>query len=369
MFAGGGMARLGLGENWQCLLANDIDAMKCKTYRKNFGSEDLIENDIHRLDVNAFPQARADLMWGSFPCQDLSLAGPRAGIAGPRSGAFFGFWRIFEDLHRANCAPRIIALENVTGLLTSNGGADFSTIATRIANAGYRVSAVIIDAVHFTPQSRPRLFIFGFAPDLASNLRDLPTGKHQPMIERAQDRLPETIRASWIDLPIPDRQRTQLRLADIIDHRAENWLDDNRSNTLLTMMAPAQRARIAALIKHKATRFGTGFRRTRRENGVSVQRFEVRFDNIAGCLRTPAGGSSRQFIIAVDNGQIRIRLMSGREAARLMGIDDDYALPTSATAALKICGDGVCVPVVKWIGEHILQPALSHDACALASCA
>lgn len=72
-FAGGGMARLGLGPRWRCLFANDFDAAKCAAYRANFGGADLVEADIASLAASDLPRERADLAWASFPCQDLSL--------------------------------------------------------------------------------------------------------------------------------------------------------------------------------------------------------------------------------------------------------------------------------------------------------
>jgi DNA (cytosine-5)-methyltransferase 1 len=78
-FAGGGMARLGLGSSWRCLLANDLDPQKCASYRANFGGADLIEGDIAKIDISDLPRETVDLVWGSFPCQDLSLAGARGG--------------------------------------------------------------------------------------------------------------------------------------------------------------------------------------------------------------------------------------------------------------------------------------------------
>ncbi|MEQ8936840.1 MAG: DNA cytosine methyltransferase, partial [Amphiplicatus sp.] len=132
-FAGGGMARLGLGPRWRCLLANDMDAQKCAAYRANFGGDDLVEADIAALNADALPQTRADLAWASFPCQDLSLAGARAGLQGARSGAFFQFWRLMEELRAEGRGPRLVALENVAGLLTSNGGADFRAVIETIA--------------------------------------------------------------------------------------------------------------------------------------------------------------------------------------------------------------------------------------------
>ena len=123
-FAGGGMARLGLGEGWRCLLANDFDPVKVATYRANFGDEDLREGDVWALSAQDLPGS-ADLAWASSPCQDFSLAGGRAGLAGGRSSAFFGFWRLIEALNGEGRAPRLVVIENVVGLLTSHGGRDW----------------------------------------------------------------------------------------------------------------------------------------------------------------------------------------------------------------------------------------------------
>ena len=104
---------------------------------------------------------------------------------------------------------------------------------------------------------------------------------------------------------------------------------------------------------------GAVYRRTRPgENGIKRQRAEVRFDDVAGCLRTPAGGSSRQIILVIEGKRIRSRLLSPREAARLIGLDDDYGLPERYNHAYHVCGDGVCVAVVRHIAQHVLEPAL-----------
>jgi len=84
----------------------------------------------------------------------------------------------------------------------------------------------------------------------------------------------------------------------------------------------------------------------------------VRFDELAGCLRTPAGGSSRQTILVVETRKIRSRLLSPREAARLMGLSDAYILPERYNDAYHVCGDGVCVPVVRHLAQYILEPLL-----------
>ena len=87
--------------------------------------------------------------------------------------------------------------------------------------------------------------------------------------------------------------------------------------------------------------------------GQRVQRAEVRFDDVAGCLRVPTGGSSRQTIMIVDGDKIRSRLLSAREAARLMGLPDTYKLPRQYNDAYALCGDGVVVPVVRYLAHFL----------------
>ncbi|NNE40341.1 MAG: DNA cytosine methyltransferase [Marinicaulis sp.] len=360
------MARVGLGDSWRCLLANDVDPKKCAAYRENFGDGDLTETDISRLTLDDLPEIRADLMWGSFPCQDLSLAGMRGGMNAKRSGLFFEFWRLAEALRGADRAPKIIAIENVTGLLTSNGGADFQTIVSLLAQAGYATSATIIDARSFVPQSRPRLFIIGIDQDIAPTARDASSNSCSSVLA-AHAALPEGLKKDWFWLAPQASRQSNARLQDILETDSVVWHSEQKTRDLLNMMAPAQRERVNAIIRNNVNRIGAGFRRTRIKNGASVQRFEVRFDGVAGCLRTPAGGSSRQIIVAIENGAVRTRLLTPREAARLMGLRDDYILPESTTAALKLCGDGVCAPVVQWLGKNVFASALNIAAKAKAA--
>lgn len=124
-------------------------------------------------------------------------------------------------------------------------------------------------------------------------------------------------------------------------------------------MSPLNRKKVSDAARSGRKVVGAVYRRTRPdENGVKRQRAEVRFDDVAGCLRTPAGGSSRQVILVIEGKTVRSRLLSPREAARLMGLDDDYVLPERYNHAYHVCGDGVCVPVVRHIAAHVLEPAL-----------
>jgi DNA (cytosine-5)-methyltransferase 1 len=104
---------------------------------------------------------------------------------------------------------------------------------------------------------------------------------------------------------------------------------------------------------------GTIYKRTRLDDDdEKIQRAEIRFDEIAGCLRTSSGGSSRQLIMIVKGKSVRSRLLSSREAARLMGLPEEYILPKSYNEAYHLAGDGLVVPVVRYLAEHVLEPIL-----------
>ena len=163
-FAGGGMARAGLGASWRCLFANDFNDMKVATYEANWGVGDIRNGDVAKLTLADLPSEAVDLAWASFPCQDLSLAGEYRGLgreldkASTRSGTFWPFWKLMKGLTQSGRQPRTIVLENVYGCITSHNGKDFAAISCALSSSNYRFGAVVINASHFVPQSRPRVF-------------------------------------------------------------------------------------------------------------------------------------------------------------------------------------------------------------------
>lgn len=357
-FAGGGMARLGLGPRWECLFANDIDEAKAATYRANFGDRDLVVGDVNDLRPEDLP-GQVDLAWASSPCQDVSLAGKRAGLDGARSSAFWGFWRLMETLHRESRAPRTLVIENVTGLLTSHGGEDFTALCTALASLGYRFGALEIDAVRFVPQSRPRLFLIATHALVPAGFRlPAPDGRsHGERVVAAFSRLPEALRRRWVWWSLPWPQKSDVSLHQVLEPEyAVEWFPQGRTASLLGQLSEAHIAKLAQIQAAGETRIGTVFRRTRMEFGRSVQRAELRFDGVAGCLRTPGGGSSRQFLVKVTGSDVRARLLTPREAARLMGLPESYQLPAGQTAALHVIGDGVAPPAVHHLAESLLVP-------------
>ncbi len=356
-FAGGGLARLGLAPDFACVFANDIEPTKAAAYRAAFPDDDMRQGDIWKLNAADLP-GQAALAWASFPCQDLSLAGARRGLAAPRSGAFWGFHRLIEKLTHEGRAPDVLALENVTGLLSSHGGADFTALIHALDDLGYRAGALEIDAALFTPQSRQRLFIVASRQAPPQFTASGPVEPfHSPALRAVVARLPDALRKHfvWWRLPMPPKRNTSL--ADLLDDDANvAWQSEEQTARLLAQMSPLQSARVESLRESGARAVGAVFRRIRIEHGARVQRAEARFDGIAGCLRTPTGGSSRQFLLFVEGQNTRSRLLSPREAARLMGVPEHYPLPANQTQALHLVGDAVCVPVVRWLSHHLLAP-------------
>ena len=286
-----------------------------------------------RVELSELP-GRASLVWASFPCQDLSLAGNGAGLKGKRSGTFWPFWTLVTKLCEQSRAPELLVLENVVGTVTSHGGRDFRAILAAAVRAGYRVGSFVIDAVDFVPQSRKRLF-FVFVRDDVVVPGHLTTPSPSPQwhpvsLTEALDLSPRSTRDAWIwwRLPAPPCRITSL--SDLIEDEPKGvaWNSYAHTRKLLEMMTLVNREKVREAQRANRRIVGTVYRRTRPNGkGRKIQRAEVRFDGISGCLRTPAGGSSRQTILVVEGRSIRSRLLSPREAARLMGVADSYLLP------------------------------------------
>lgn len=364
-FAGGGMVRAGLGDKWKCLFANDFDFKKSATYADNWGDNAIKTKDVGKVELSELP-GRASLAWASFPCQDLSLAGMGAGLRGDRSGTFWPFWELMKKLLKEGRNPPLVVLENVLGTLTSHGGKDFSAIADALAAAGYQFGAVVVDAVEFVPQSRPRLFIIAAASATAIPASLMDSGpsplRHTLALRVAYDGLSDDAKQHWVWWKVPPTAQQTVPFADLVEENPDSvqWHTPDETKKLLAMMSPLNRKKLAAAKKTGKKIVGTIYKRTRLdENDEKVQRAEVRFDNIAGCLRTSTGGSSRQLILVVKGDTVRSRLMSSREAARLMGLPDEYKLPKNYNEAYHLTGDGVAVPVVRHLAATLLEPILA----------
>jgi len=353
-FAGIGLMRLGLERGgWNVAFANDIEEDKWQMYRDHFGDTgEFVLGDIHELEDSAVPTVA--LATASFPCNDLSLAGARKGLEGSQSSAFWGF---IDVLHKMDASrrPPLVLLENVTGFLTSNDGIDFRDALLAVTRLGYAVDAFIIDAVHFVPQSRQRLFVVGQRTHEATPMNDSPKFFESDTRPAAlADFILWHPEINWRIRRLPSLPVLTKRLDDILEKLSPNsqmWWNRERCDYLLNQMSPKHRATAEQMIQGGQITYGTVFRRVRNNKSMA----ELRTDGIAGCLRTPRGGSGRQILFAAGKGRFAVRLLTPRECAHLMGADD-FKLKVPLNQALFGFGDAVCVPVIEWIAKNYLNP-------------
>lgn len=353
-FAGIGLARAGMEKaGIKTVWANDYDANKKTMYEGHWESGDFLLADIHSLKSEKLPDA--DIAWASSPCTDLSLAGKRVGLRGGReSSAFFGFTDLIAGMHDRQ--PEVLVLENVIGLASSHDREDLRAAVKEFNALGYVVDAITLDARRFVPQSRPRLFIIGVK---------------NPVNGGEQDTCLRPDWLSWLHkdpelntfmMPLP---KAPDLLSDgftneieIIPDNDTRWWSDDKVVLFRESMATVQRERLERFVSMTDTTARTAYRRTR--NGVPV--WEMRSEDISGCLRTPRGGSSKQAVVIMGNGLLKVRWMTGIEYARLMGAGW-YTLENLRDSSIQYgFGDAVVVPVVSWVAKNMIIPHLEASA-------
>ena len=350
-FAGIGLVRAGLERaGIDVVWANDIESVKHAVYASNFDAAHYVLGDIRGVRGCSVPGV--DVATASFPCVDLSLAGNRKGLDGEQSGLFFEFSRVLREM--AERIPPVVMIENVPSFVSSRGGEDLRASIMELNMLGYVCDVLTVDASWFVPQSRPRLFIIGTLEPLGGAA----TGVAGPLRSEsvaAFMKANQDLMLQELLLPIPPQDDRQLcDEVERLDPEDERWWDDERFGKFMRSLSPLNQDRLALLKQDRVIQWRTAYRRTR--NGVPV--WEIRSDDISGCLRTARGGSSRQAVVEVSPDGVRARWMTPREYARLQGVPDefDYSAVTDAQALFGF-GDAVCVPVIEWLAEHALVPA------------
>ncbi len=361
-FAGIGLVTLGLERaGWSTVRAYDYAPEKARAYENHFKSDHYVTQDIAKTRGSDVP--KVTLAHASFPCTDLSVAGARGGINKGESSAFWEFVRVVKEMKQEHgeANPPLILLENVEGLLTSNDGKDLRSVLSTLNDLGYSIDLLRLDAANFVPQSRVRLFILGVHDTI---VQALPTGSmEQEYALRTSDARSEKIikyietnaDLRWYFHQLPNLPKRTILLEDIID-QSEEWWDKERTDYLFNQMHERHRQLVRKTMKEDDYLYFPAFRRMRMRDGEKRSTVELRSDGIAGCLRTPKGGSARQIILRAGKGTFNARLFNGNEAARLMGADDFAIDPSlSLNQVLFGFGDAVCVPAVEWIGLHYLN--------------
>lgn len=361
-FAGIGLVSMGLDRaGWKTVYALDYDADKAAAYENHFGVGHYVTQDIATTKGKEIPNVT--LAHASFPCTDLSVAGGRKGIHHGESSAFWEFVRIVSEMKKRHGEgrPPFVLLENVEGLITSHGGQDMQAVLSALNDLGYYVDLLRIDAAHFVPQSRVRIFILGIHESIARKMKsdfmtvasDLQSTNARP--KKIVEYIAKHPEIKWHFHRLPNLPNREIALESILDPEAE-WWPKERVEYLRNQLHPHHKKMVDELINSSKYSYFPAFRRMRVRGGKNQSTAELRTDGIAGCLRTPKGGSARQILVRVGKGSFDARLINEKEAARLMGADEFKLNPAlSLNQVLFGFGDAVCVPAVEWLAKNYLE--------------
>lgn len=315
-----GLERAGMTCAWQ--VENDRDCIRVLSRHwpnvRRYG-------DITQVD--SADLAPVDLICGGFPCQDLSVAGRRGGLAGARSGLFFKFMRVATVL-----APRWVLIENVPGLLSSNGTEDMGTVVGTLGDLGVWWAYRSLDAQYFgVAQRRARVFIVGH-----SGIRSAPVqvlfapesggGDTPPRREAGQ--VTPSLAASGAGTSRTGNERTEAEMLVVNAlSPVRGGPDDNDAQTGHLVVA-------------------------RSLNAPSSPRYDGDTETfvVAHSLRSEGADAS-----------VTVRRLTPRECERLQGFPDDWTVvdaqgkAISDSARYRMLGNAVCVPVAEWLGRRILE--------------
>ena len=341
-------------------------------------------NDVREAQGDEF--GTVDLICGGFPCQDVSVAGRRAGLAGERSGLWFEFHRVIDRVR-----PRWVVIENVPGLLSSHGGRDFAVILRGLVECGYGVAWRVLDAQYFgVPQRRRRVFIVGSLGDgrAAEVLFEREGGVGD--IAKGGEARPELARdvaASLRDGGGNGRgfnldTEGNLALAPyVMAHGQGNAevVKDGEPSLTANHEAPIVTATlnsggnsggfrtepgehlVAVPLRaegHDASEDGTGrqnlipiyaFTERTRASGATL---EAQADLAYALLNPGAGARTQSRNIA---GSFGVRRLTPVECERLQGFPDGHTAGQSDSARYCQMGNAVAVPVSEWIGRRIME--------------
>ena len=299
-------------------------------------------------------EAGTGLLCGGFPCQDLSVAGRRAGLAGVRSGLFHEFARIIDAVR-----PRWVLVENVPGLLSSNGGRDFGVVLGTLADLGYGVGWRVLDSRFFgVPQRRRRVYIVGALID------DDP----RAAAERASEVLAVGSRCQRH--PATSGEAREDVAVASLSGLGSGGPDDNdaQAGRVIAATLKANRGRggsavdldqvvAAPLTKGSATGEGVNAPGRRQEDDVNIVAFHALQDPISDSHVAPAWGKGNKngsASIGVSDAT-GVRRLTPTECERLQGLPDGWTQlgSTPDSRRYSALGDAVTATVGEWIGRRL----------------
>lgn len=364
-FAGVGGVSFGLN-HFKTIWANDFCLMKAQTFALNHRGVEFICDDITNISSTDVPSTT--LVSATYPCTNTSCAGDRTGLLGVKSGVVYRWLDLMKCKGGAAAYPFAI-LENPTGIIARNQGNDLRDLVLQLNKLGYAVNLMVVDAKHFVPQSRPRIFINCIDSALIStnitpivSISDLPSCKSlltnplRKWIARNLDL--DLISVACNSLPTRTLQLESV--IDLHDPNTENWADAHFKEELINLLVGKQLINFHKLVNSPFKSVSTVSRRGRtRPDGSSFNATEINMTGVAPAQRPYKGGSSRCWILIAGQGSSAFKVVTPRESARLMGFNDSFQLPTSNKEAYQCTGDSVVPEAVCWVEKNVFKPLLT----------
>lgn len=338
MFAGIGGIRSGLEQSgFKCNGWIEIDKFARKSYEEIYHPEnEWTATDITAINAKDIP--KSDLWSFGFPCQDISVAGKMKGIKnGTRSGLFYAVTRLIRKTSKEN-KPKWLFIENVKNLLSIDKGQGFLSVLSELDEIGYDVEWNVFDSANFVPQHRERVFLIG-------HLRGSGTRKifHQDGESRAVSKAVGKIKI------VGNISPSGYGANDILDTKGI-------SKTLTTMSGGNTQPKVA--IK-EATKKGYAEATIGDSINLEQPNSKTRRGRVGKGIANTLTTNCNQATLDVEKGKIRIRKLTPRECWRLQGFPDesfDRAKKVNSNSQLyKQAGNSVTVPVIKFIGDLIME--------------
>ncbi len=335
LFAGVGGFDLALERNGvEVVAAVEIDKKAREVLGKHFPKtklfSDVKEVTGEQLRAAGFIPERG-IITGGFPCQDLSIAGLRKGLAGERSGLFHEIIRLTDELR-----PQILILENVPGLLSSQQGKDMGIVITALVERGYGLCWRVFDSQNFgVPQRRKRVFIIA---SLGEHRRPVEVLFESESCARNTQEIRETRKETTGGTEDGVRIFIKSRRAQNIEDD-ETWVEKETVPTLNAFDVGDTRTTTAIV---QPVLF-TG-------NRVGDPRFYD--DGIAPTVMSRWGTNGNNVPLTLEK---TVRRLTPKECERLQGFPDDWTAGQADSNRYKQMGNAVTVPVVEWIVKRLLK--------------
>ena len=315
MFAGVGGIDIGFIDAGASIVwANEIDPNACMTYRANFGTDALVEADIHSIDETSVPDI--DILIGGFPCQAFSVAGYRKGFEDDRGVLFLEIMRVIREKR-----PRCVFLENVKNLQGHDGGRTYKVIKESLESEGYRVTEKVLNTMDYggIPQNRERIYIVAFHVSDDGSCPEMDSFEFP-------DPVPLNL-GIWDILDYSDKKPEKYYYKK--EHKYYPLLDETMKNS---------------------------------DTVYQWRRVYVRENksNVCPTLTANMGGGGHNVPIVRD--AFDIRKFTPRECFLFQGFPESFILPDMADSHLyKQAGNSVSVPVISRIAQRIVAAMESAD--------